>query len=74
MHGLNHECRDALSKLAVHVEIASRVNTAVDAFKLVEISTLEQSIGNYFSVSKFKSAKSKSSHFYGFYRILLFAM
>lgn len=37
--------RDALSKLAVHVEIASRVNAAVNSAKLAEISALEQAIG-----------------------------
>jgi hypothetical protein len=35
-------CRDQLSKLAAHVEIASKLNTAIDAGALTELGKLEQ--------------------------------
>ena len=36
--------RESLSKLAVHVNIASQLNAAVDSMKLAELSALEQSL------------------------------
>jgi BioD-like phosphotransacetylase family protein len=36
--------RESLSQLAVHVEMASRLNAAVDSMKLAELSALEQSL------------------------------
>ena len=36
--------RESLSKLAVHVNIASQLNAAVDSMRLTELSALEQSL------------------------------
>lgn len=40
-------CRDQLSKLAAHVEIASKLNTAIDAGALTELGKLEQVGGGW---------------------------
>ena len=39
-----HLRRESLSKLAVHVNMASQLNTAVDSMKLADLSALEQAL------------------------------
>jgi syntaxin-binding protein 1 len=37
-------CREQLARLSVHVEIASRINRAIDERALVELGKLEQDL------------------------------
>lgn len=41
---LGRPCRDQLSKLAAHVEVASKLNSAIEAGALAELGKLEQDL------------------------------
>lgn len=41
---LAHVCREQLARLSVHVEIASKINTIIEAKDLTDLGKLEQDL------------------------------
>ncbi len=76
-HGLTpvlHSSREQLSRLSVHVEIASKINQIIDAKDLTDLGKLEQDlvfgdatskeIITYISTNQKMSAEDKVTHRY----------